>query len=149
MIDGENGFQSIGTIVNPNAGSDGASGWFTFTDTHPQPVNNLYRIKAITLNGRIYYSQILSFDGVSSPLLAVSLVSVQPSGVVLTIRMEIRHDGVIAEYNTAGQLLSKMNVSLAQGVTTVEVPAVSRHSVNVIAFFVDWRLTWCQKIVVP
>jgi len=147
--DGVNNFQAIGTVVNPNAGSDGASDWFTFTDTHPQPVNNLYRIKAITLDGRIYYSQILSFDGAGSPLLAVSLVSVQPSGAVLSVRTEVPHDGVLAEYNTAGQLLSKKNVSLAQGVTTIEAPAVNRHSVNVIALFVDGRLTWCQKIIMP
>jgi hypothetical protein len=147
--DGVNGFQSIGTVVNPNAGSDGASDWFTFTDAHPQPVNNLYRIKAITLDGRTYYSQILSFDGAGSPLLAVSLVSVQPSGVVLSVRTEVPHEAVVAEYSTSGQLLSRKTVALAQGVTTVGIPSVSRHSVNVIALLVDGRLTWCQKVMVP
>ena len=147
--DGINGFQAIGMVVNPYAGSEGGSDWFTFTDTHPQPVNNLYRIKAIALDGRTYYSQILSFDGAGSPLLAVSLVSVQPSGAVLSVRTEVPHEGVLAEYNTAGQLLSKKNVTLAQGVTTIEAPAILRHSVNVIVLFVDGRLTWCQKVIIP
>jgi hypothetical protein len=147
--DGVNGFQAIGTVVNPHAGSDGPADWFTFTDTHPQPVNNLYRIKALTLDGRTYYSQILSFDGAGSPLLAVSLVSVQPSGAVLSINTEVPHEGIVAEYNVAGQLLSKKSISLGQGVTTIEVPAGVRHAVNVIALFVDGRLTWCQKVIVP
>jgi len=147
--DGINEFQPIGTLVNPGAGSSAAADWLTFTDTHPQPVSNLYRIKITTLDGRSYYSRILSFDGAGSPLLAVSLVAIQPSGAVLSIRTEVPHEGVIAEYNTAGQLLNKKNIALTQGVTTVEVPAASRHSVNVIALFVDGRLTWCQKVMMP
>ena len=147
--DGVNPFQTIGTVGNPNAGSSVSAAWCTFTDAHPQPVNNLYRVKAVTLDGRTYYSAIVSFDGGGSPLLSVSLVSIQPSGAVLSVRTEVPHKGVIAQYNTSGQLLSKTNVTLSQGVTTVEVPAVARHSVNVIALFVDGRLTWCQKVLVP
>ena len=147
--DGINNFQAIGTIDNPYAGSGATGDWFTYTDAHPQPVSNLYRIKATTLDGRTYYSRILSFDGAGSPLLAVSLVAIQPSGAVLSVRTEVPHNAVIAEYNTAGQLLSKKNISLTQGVTTVDVPAVVRHSVNVIALFVDGRLTWCQKVIMP
>jgi hypothetical protein len=146
---GVNNFQSIGTVDNPDAANNDGSTWFTFEDAHPQPVNNLYRIRAIALDGRTYYSQILSFDGSGSPLLAVSLVAIQPSGAVLSVRTEVPHEAMIAEYTTSGQLLSKKNVSLSQGETTVEVPAGVRHSVNVIALFIDGRLTWCQKILVP
>jgi len=80
---------------------------------------------------------------------AVSIVSVEPMGTVLSVQTETPHEAVVAEYSITGQLLTKKNLALASGVTTVEVPAVSRHSVNVLALYVDGRLGWSQKIIVP
>jgi hypothetical protein len=144
--DGVLAFEDITTVLNPYVGGGDEPGRFAYTDAHPREGNNFYRVKALTADGLTYYSPTITVydDGISP---AIFLGTAGLDRYVLFVKTQHSGKGVIMEYNVNGQVLTKEEVALEQGMNTLAIPAADQHSVNVVALFMDGRIVWCQKVV--
>jgi hypothetical protein len=81
--------------VRGQAGSGGTGpGSFSFTDANPEKGNNLYRIKAVTVRGDIYYSAVIAIGVGSSQLGTIYLAGNDPAEMSLVVVLFI--DGRVA-----------------------------------------------------
>jgi hypothetical protein len=146
--DGLHDFQAIGTVLNPHAGGSNSPGSFAFTDTHPLPGNNLYRLKAVLMDGRIYYSQTVTVGSGISSLLTVALASDPGAGgATLFINARQACKAELVEYSAVGQVLEKKALSIGMGLNTITIPPAGAAAIKVLALVVDGRLAWCQKLL--
>ena len=140
-------FQSIGTLANPNTMAAPTPGAFYFTDAQPLKGNNSYRIKAVGVNGDSYYSNTVMVG--SSPLREVSLTGLTPTSCSLVVNITGAAEAALAEYDISGQILRKKEVSLTSGANTIGLPLSNAQKVQVIALFLNGRIAWSEKIVLP
>jgi hypothetical protein len=136
--DGSQDFRAIGT------------GWLAFSDQQPLAGTNLYRLKVEALDGRIRYSPTVSVAFGRSAAKNIFLATSGPASPTLFVSTDQPCHGLLVTYNINGQILEKNDLSLGQGTNSIPVsnptPSV-RHSVGVLALFIDDRLVWCQKIL--
>ncbi|HLZ88503.1 MAG TPA: hypothetical protein VKQ52_14715, partial [Puia sp.] len=143
--DGRSGFLPIGTVTVPASEQPGSSATFTFADTRPVEGNLLYRIKALSTDGSIYYSPTLAIGIGSSSLLSAWLAANEPAAPTLVARSTRDITGTLVEYNSAGQVLTRKILSFSSGLNTIPLNDIPKGSVRVVALYVDNRLVWCQK----
>jgi hypothetical protein len=147
---GNNGYKPIGIMSNNSGTGNGASGSFSFTDEHPAPGDNLYRIKAIGNNGLVYYSPVVSVAADAAGLQSIYLAgnSSGSGGMSLFVNAGADCKATIVMYSIAGQTLREKNVQLAKGLNTIGLPVVNAQpgSVQVMALLINGRLAYSQKI---
>lgn len=146
---GYNGFQTIGSLSDPNGAGAPAPDAFSFTDVRPLTGNNFYRIKAYAGNGGPYYSNIITLGTGSSPLHDVTLQGLTPGSCSLLVDVAANTEGVLAQYTLNGQVVEKRNVSLRSGANTIDMPLVKGQPVTIIALFLNGAVAWSQKIALP
>ena len=144
--DGAGNFQPIGVVRNGSIVGNGP-GSFNFRDEHPYAGVNLYRVKATTVNGNVYYSPNVSISaglpGVQSAYLAMSGTS-EPA---LMVRTGTGSKAEMVEYLITGQIVARKAVTLVQGDNQLSLPAVPARGMYAIALYVDGQVAWAQQVV--
>ncbi|HMH33942.1 MAG TPA: hypothetical protein VK543_12975 [Puia sp.] len=136
-------FNKIGTVTK----SDNP---LSFTDTHPYYGDNLYRIKSITRDGQVLYSNIAKVSADLTKLQKFYLIrNYTGSGASLVSNVDKADQGTLVIYNIAGQILRTKNIQLNQGMNIVELPINDRlkNSVIVVSLFMNNQLAFTQKTI--
>jgi len=137
---GDNGFIKIGTTT-----------LLSFTDDHPQDGNNMYRIKAISKTGLVYYSGILTVVADAARLQSFYLTGNSPGagGMTLVANTGMAANAVIVIYNLTGQKLQQRNVQLSKGRNMIDLPAADgrQMSIQVISLFINGQVAYSQKMI--
>jgi len=141
--DGTTAFEPIATIWNSNISSAGS---FSYTDPQPMPGNNLYRVKAVTAAGSVYYSGVTTVSAASSEKLSVNIGGISPQSLSLIVTTNKECRGLLTEYTILGQTLNRQEVSFSKGSNTISIPVRQTGSLQVFALFIDNRMVWSQKI---
>jgi len=148
---GGNVFIGIGTILNGNSTANTNTTLFSTVDYQPIAGNNVYRIKAITKNGQVYYSGIINVSaGVSGQQSFYLTRTSSGTGMVLIANAGEESNGGIAIFSMAGQALLKKNIHFSKGFNSIEIPAISGQqpgAIQVIAVFINGRIVCSQKVM--
>ena len=146
-LDGIN-FSKIGTVYNSNNPDLGSSNFLSFTDLHPNPTENFYRIKSVAKDGHAAYSNILSLKVDLSNQERFYLIRTG-SGVALVGNTDNDYKGTLIMYNIAGQLLQAKNIQLYKGSNIVELPSNDnlKNTVTIISLLINKQPVFTQKTI--
>lgn len=133
---GTSAFQEIGTV-------DGG-GCLCFVDAHPVSGVNDYRVRALALNGSVYYSPVISVatNGPQRFYLAGG-----PYSMSLVGEVSKGGQGLLVVYDVTGQTLQKRSVSLSAGTNNWALPVMNgaAPAVRVVGLFMDGKLVFSGK----
>lgn len=145
----ENGvFQTLGSVAGMDAQEGGMPGTeLSFTDSRPLSGNNVYRVKAVTATGMVYYSAVITVSAGPNGLQDVRLAGNEESGMRLMVNTGSASRATVVIYDVTGQTLQKQEVYLGIGTNTIPLPssAYRPRSVQVIALFINDRIVFSQK----
>ncbi|HVY73547.1 MAG TPA: hypothetical protein VG890_01890 [Puia sp.] len=122
-----------------------------FTDQQPASGNNYYRIKAVSKNGQIVYSNIAEVNADIKDRRKFYLVNNYSSHSLSMVSQADKNcEGTLVVYNVAGATLSVKKVQLSTGTNTVEVPTnqLMRNSVIIVSLFLDNQPAFSQKAII-
>ena len=137
------------TATDPAAGltttGQTSAGW-RYTDDHPLPGINAYRIKAITHSGVVYYSAVITVATSANGAQTIYLAGGPGDDRRLMANMAAEGRGTVVIYTAAGQLLQKRNVYLVKGNNTIALPLATggQPTMRVVALFLDGRVVFSQ-----
>ena len=145
-LDDSNVFQPLGTVFGGDAPGVSGNG-YSYADSHPQPGNNSYRIKASGRNGTFYYSPITTVSADASGLQNIALAGNFEGGMRLLVNTGSQARATVVIYDAAGQTLQKREVNLSPGTNTIALPSTGyrQRAVQVIALFIGDRIVFSQK----
>jgi hypothetical protein len=130
----------------------GTTTLLSFADYHPLDGNNMYRIKAISKNGQVYYSGILTVVADAARRQSFYLTGNSPGTGEMTLVANTGKacNAVIVIYSLTGQKLQeKRSVQLTKGRNTIELPATDgrQMSIQVISLFINGQVAYSQKMI--
>jgi hypothetical protein len=142
------GFNKIGTVFNLNSNDLSSVNFFSFTDNSPYAGDNYYRIKSISKQGLISYSNIVDINGNPADSRKIYLInSFGEGGVSLACNTDKDCSGKIVMYNVIGQSLESQTVQLNKGLNIIDLPVFNKQKseVLVVSLFINNQLAFTQK----
>ncbi|HTJ11803.1 MAG TPA: hypothetical protein VL547_07250 [Dinghuibacter sp.] len=124
----DGGFVSLGTVYT-----------LFFTDGHPLPGNNSYRVRAVSPSGEVYYSPVVTVLAVVQRLYV--------AGDALLAQTSADAKGVLVVYDVSGRTVLRRPVSLTRGANTLALPAATGTSVQVVTLYIDGARVFSQKVL--
>jgi len=122
------------------------SGVSSFSDTHPWDGRNLYRIKAVSMDGQSRYSGVLTVNASAQDAESYFLAANRAvPGAALVANVRKPATATVAIYTIAGQAIYKKNVVLNQGINVVDLPEAPSRSARIVVLFIGNRLAYSQK----
>jgi hypothetical protein len=142
---GDNVFNVIGTVFNKNE----STGSFSYQDYQALQSNNIYRVRAVAKDGRMYYSGIITVAAGAAGLQNVYVAGSPGTNMTLVANTGTDYHGVVAIYSISGQTLLKRNVLLSKGINTIVLPEINsgQRSMRVVSLFIDGQVAWSQKAI--
>jgi hypothetical protein len=134
-----NQFIGIGTVAT-----------FSFTDRHPVDGSNTYRIKASAVDGRSYYSPVVTVAAGDIGQSSIYLSGNSPGSVTALVVNSLSDcRGVIVIYSPPGQVLQKRSVELYKGYNSFDLPPANeqRISASILSLFINGQIVYTQKII--
>lgn len=124
---------------------------FNFTDNNPMPGTNYYRLKMVDVNGRVFYSSILSLINAQT---GITVMPVSPNPVInKNVDLEISAAQSmlfnVQVLDMPGRVLYQKSCNLAAGFNRVplQLGAMASGTYLLYGFSVEGR-TWVQRIVI-
>lgn len=142
------GFNKIGTVFNLNSNELSSVNFFSFTDNSPYAGDNYYRIKSISKQGLISYSNIVDINGNPVDSRKIYLINSFGEGrVSLACNTDKDCSGKIVMYNVIGQSLESQTVQLNKGLNIIDIPVFNKQKseVLVVSLFINNQLAFTQK----
>jgi hypothetical protein len=142
------GFNKIGTVSNLNSNELSSVDFFSFKDNSPYASDNYYRIKSISKQGLISYSNIVDINGNLPDSRKIYLInSFGEGGVSLACNTDKDCGGKIILYNVIGQSLESQTVQLNKGLNIIDLPVFNKQKseVLVVSLFINNQLAFTQK----
>jgi hypothetical protein len=142
-LDANKVFQSLGVL------SPGDNSCLCFTDAHPLPGNNIYRIKAARVTGEEYYSPEIAVTAAADGSGKIYLTGNDASGMSLVANTTSADKATLVLYDIAGHTLQKRNVYFQAGSNVIPLPAATggQKKIQVIVLFIDGRIRFSQKVL--
>lgn len=116
----------------------------SYADNHPLQGTDSYRIKAISRDGSVYYSTVLTVKTHSSQNV---FLAGGVEGVKLIANMPSGSRGVVAIYTIAGQLLQKREVYLQEGSNSIDLPQNQQKMSRIVVLIIGGRIVFSQKLL--
>ena len=123
-------FNSLG--IQPPVFNNGSNGLYNFRDAQPLLGDNYYRVKVVSTDGRIQYSNIIKVEALAGP----SVVSVQPNPVlnkemnlVFSYKPNGKYD--LSLTNSIGQTVYKGQVIISSNNETRKIRLVNVEAAGV------------------
>jgi len=145
--DGSADFNAIGTVPDPYVGRTDGSGAFAYTDQHPLPGLDLYRVKVVTVDGQTFYSPIITINVGQSPVSGIYLTVNTPERSTLAVNTNTDCTGLLVLYSVNGQTIERREVSFGKGANSLDIPHADTHSVGVAALYLNGKIAWCGKVL--
>jgi len=128
----------------------GSTHILSFTDANPGSSNIIYRVKAVTANGKIIFSNFFTVHaGITGR--AQYYLGREQDGTRISFVCNADKDfkGTIILYNSIGQQLQSIPVQMHKGENIVELPVTEslRRSIIVVSLFVNDKLAFTQKTI--
>lgn len=140
-------FSGIADVwVNNDSKNNGS---FRYTDHEAVEGNTLYRLKMVSANGTVQYSNILAFrsNGQSNTTFKVYPSAIESSATV-NVRAEKAGSGVFELVDYAGRIIHRQNVSVQQGSNNIQLNSISNViGGNYVAVLKIDNNTYTQKIL--
>ncbi len=128
-----NDFVRIGSAVNPENPDAGGVSLLRYTDNHVVNGDNYYRIKYISADGKVLYSNVLLVNsGISGRRDCYLARDYTGSGLSLVCNTQKGFNGTIVLYTIDGKILQVKNAVFHPGENVVSLPAGAKQKNTLI-----------------
>lgn len=142
-------YSQIGIIQNSNPQETSALA-LSFTDNSTGYGDNLYRVKSVSVDGQVLYSNLVMVNADPTKQHKIYLArNYADNQLSLIYNSNGATQGTIMVYNVIGQPIEMIRAQLNKGINVIDIPSSRslKNSVIVVSFFVNNQLTYTQKTI--